>query len=344
MATTNLDSADLKAVLAGGLIKEDVMDQIFDISDITLEFTSRAGKATHDNSYSEWTSDKRQAPNLANKVVDGADITQNDTQVGKRLGNHGQISVKAVQVSSRADASDTIGRARESAYQIMMRGDELRRDVEAISLSGQGSVADDGATVAGQTASVFAQASVNKNLGATGTIGGFNTGTKLFPAVGLGTKRGITETILKNMFQQVWMGGGEGANVLMSTPGVIRQIADFFFTSGAHIATLVEDVGTSANGATAKGAVNLWKTQFGPVVELVANRLQPNPATAVGNILLGDFDYIQLSFQRGYETELLAKTGLSEKWMMSVDWQVQVTCPDCIGAIMDIDEAVAMVA
>jgi hypothetical protein len=40
----------------------------------------------------------------------------------------------------------------------------------------------------------------------------------------------------------------------------------------------------------------------------------------------------------------LAKTGLSEKWMMSVDWQVQVTCPDCIGAIMDVDEAVAMVA
>jgi len=239
MATTNLDSADLKAVLAGGLIREDVMDQIFDISDITLEFTTRAGKATHDNSYSEWTSDKRQAPNLANKVVDGADITQNDTQVGKRIGNHGQISVKAVQVSSRADASDVIGRARESAYQIMMRGDELRRDVEAISLSGQGSIADDGATVAGQTASVFAQSSVNKNLGAAGTIGGFNTGTKLFPAVGLGTKRGVTETMLKNMFQQVWQGGGEGANVLMSTPGVIRQIADFFFTSGAHIATLV---------------------------------------------------------------------------------------------------------
>lgn len=344
MATTNLDSADLKAVLAGGLIREDVMDQIFDVSDITLEFTSRAGKSTHENSYNEWTSDKRAAPNLANKVVDGADITQNDTATGKRIGNHGQISVKAVQVSSRADASDVIGRARESAYQIMMRGDELRRDLEAISLSGQGSIADDGATVAGQTASVFAQSSVNKNMGATGVVPGFQPGTKLITAVGQGTKRGITETMLKDMFQAVWVGGGEGANVLMGTPGAIRRIADFFFTTGAHIATLMEDVGTAAEPVTVKSAVNLWKTQFGPVVALVANRLQPAVSAACSNILLGDFDYIQLSYQRGYETEMLAKTGLSEKWMMSVDWQVDVTCPDCIGIIGDVDEAIAMVA
>ena len=96
--------------------------------------------------------------------------------------------------------------------------------------------------------------------------------------------------MLKNMFQQVWQGGGEGANVLMSTPGVIGKIADFFFTSGAHIATLVEDVGTCAEGATAKGQpVNLWKTQFGPVVELVANRLQPNPAAACREYPVGRF-------------------------------------------------------
>ena len=68
----------------------------------------------------------------------------------------------------------------------MMRGDELRRDVEAISLSGQGSIADDGATIAGQTASVFAQSSVNKNLGATGTIGGFNDGHEAVCSVGWG--------------------------------------------------------------------------------------------------------------------------------------------------------------
>ena len=344
MATTNLDSADLKAVLAGGLVSESVMDKIFDVSKITLEFTSRAGKSTHDNAYNEWTSDKRAAPNLNNAVVDGADITQNDTATGKRLGNQSQISVKAVSVSSRADSSDTIGRARESAYQIMMRGDELRRDVEAISLSGQGSIADDGTTIPGKTASVFAQSSVNKNVGAGGSIPGFVTGTKLIGPIVQGTKRGMTEAMLKSMFQQVWQGGGEGANVLMSTPGVISKLADFFFTSGAHVATMVEDVGTSAEGATAKSAVNLWKTQFGPVVELVANRLQPAAGVNVGNILLGDFDYITLSYLRGYQTEMLAKKGLAETWMMSVDWQVVVTCPDCIGAILDIDETVQMVA
>jgi len=39
--TTALASSDLKAVAAGGLIREDVMNKIWDISKIPLPFTLR---------------------------------------------------------------------------------------------------------------------------------------------------------------------------------------------------------------------------------------------------------------------------------------------------------------
>ena len=149
MADFNLDSADLKGVLRGGLIREDVMNKIFDISRIPLPFTDMVGSGSHKNEYCEWTTDELAQPDVANAVIDGDDATGNDTRTGSRVGNHSQISDKIVRVSYRADASDTIGRAKELAYQLMRRQQELRRDVEAIALENQGSVADDGSSTAG---------------------------------------------------------------------------------------------------------------------------------------------------------------------------------------------------
>lgn len=345
MSTANLDSADLKAVLAGGLLREDVMNEIFDVSEVDLPFTSRAKKGTHDNEYTEWTTDKLAAPNLNNAVIDGADIVQNDTVLGKRLGNHSQISVKAVKVSSRADASDTIGFAKALGYQIDRRGAELRRDIESTALTGQASVADDGATIAGKSAGVFAFCSTNKDVGATGSIPGFNTTTKVFGAIVQGTKRGLTETMVKAQVKAVYNGGSGDRNkmlTLMSTPDAIEKLNDYYFTSGAKIATLTEDVGTGTEPATAKGVVTVVTTPFG-MIEMVPNRLQPIPAAGVANVLIADWDYIELSYLRGFQTEALAKTGLAENWMMDVDWSLKVLNDAAIAAILDIDTTIAVV-
>ena len=52
------DSQDLKAVAAGGLVREDVMDKIWDISSIPLPFMDNVREDSHDNSYCEWTQDE----------------------------------------------------------------------------------------------------------------------------------------------------------------------------------------------------------------------------------------------------------------------------------------------
>ena len=53
MSTANLDSADLKGVPHQGLINEDVMQRIFDISKIPLPLTDRIGTEDAGNAYFE---------------------------------------------------------------------------------------------------------------------------------------------------------------------------------------------------------------------------------------------------------------------------------------------------
>ena len=97
--------------------------QIWDISKLPLPLTDAIGTESSKNEYKEWTVDALSQPDITNAVVDGADATGNNTVLGARVGNHHQISQKVVQVSFRADASDVIGRTKETSYQVMRRRD-----------------------------------------------------------------------------------------------------------------------------------------------------------------------------------------------------------------------------
>ena len=347
MSTANLDSADLKAVTAGGLIREDVMNKIFDISKIPLPFTDLVGSTTAKNEYVEWTQDTLASPNLSNAKVDGADASGNDTVTGARVGNHHQISTKVVRVSYRADASDTIGRTKELAYQVMRRQQELRRDVEAIALSNQASVQDDGNTTAGKVGGLPAWMTSNTSNGASpGANGGFNTGTKLVAARTPGVARALSEATLRSVIQSVYQNGGD-VSVMMTVPSVISKFSQYMLTSGSHVAVIQSDQGKSKEPATALGAVNVFVTDFG-TIKAVPNRLQQtyssSDAATCADVFLLDPSYAALCYLKGYQTDELAKTGLSEQRMMSVDWSLIVHTEKAHGRISDINITTAMAA
>ena len=224
------------------------------------------------------TTDELAAPNLNNAKVDGADAVGNDTVTGTRVGNHHQISDKVVKVSYRADASNTIGRSKELAYQLSRRQQELRRDVEAISLNNQASVADDGNTIAGKAGGLPSWIKTNH---INGTPGGFSTGSGLTVARTPGAPVGLTETNVRTACEQVYTQGGE-ASIMMSRPAVIKQFSSYLFTASARVATLMSDIEGSAEKATAMGSVNVFVTDFG-TLKMVPNRLQPLHAT-VGSV------------------------------------------------------------
>ena len=344
MSTANLDSADLKGVAYGGLIREDVMNKIWDISRIPLPFTDMIGSSTAKNEYKEWTTDELAQPDVTNAVIDGDDASGNDTATGARVGNHHQISDKVVRVSYRADASDTIGRAKELSYQLMRRQQELRRDVEAIALENQASVADNGNDTAGKVGGL---PSWLETTAINGTAGGFNLSTGLTEAWTTGgTPVPLTETNVRDAVENIYQQGGD-PTVMMSIPGVIRKFSEYLFTSSARVGTIMSDQGKSREQAAALGSVSVFVTDFG-ALRLVPNRLQQKQEAAAPDdsafAFILDPEYLSLCYLHGYRTDMLAKTGLAENRQMSVDWSLIVNTEKAHGLIGDIDPSADVTA
>lgn len=347
MAAANYDAAQLETA---GSINEDVMAQIFDISPIDIPYTNRAGTENSSHQFTEWTTDVLAAVDPTNAVIDGADAGTDDSADTTRVGNHHQISDKVLRVSGRARAVNTIGRGDELAYQLLQRGKELRRDCEGIKLINQASVADTGST-AGRLGGVPAWFETNTSRGAGGADGGFAAGLVTLPTVG--TKRALTETILRDVIESAHISGGE-PNVIMVTPKMKRKISEYLFSSSARIGTITTETGQGQNQSVAIGAVDVFVSDFG-ALEIISNRFildylaQDNGGGAYGgadevDVFVMDFMYWATCFLRGFRTEPLAKTGDADNRQMLVDYSVIAKNESSSALIADIDQSVAMTA
>ena len=337
----------LKSVQYGGLINEEVMQKIWDISKVPLVLQDMIGTDDAGNEHCEWTIDELAAPDLSNAYADGHTITtEDDSAVGNRVGNHCQNSMKVVRVSTRARNSNVIGQSDALSYQLIRRQQELRRDVEAIALTSQASVADlrgTGAAIgkAGGLGSWIATATANVTSG-----GGFSLSTGL-TTTPTATKAALTEDNVRDVCQTVFDNGGN-PSIFMSGTSVIRKFSEYLFTSSARVATLMSDQGKSREAAAAVGSVNVFVTDFGITLELTANRLQQADAsvgdgTAYNGYII-DPEYLRVAYLTGYHVEALAKDGLADKRMMHVDWTLKCLNEKALGMIAAIDPAVDMTA
>ena len=344
MAAGNLDGADLLAAIEGGLINEDVMQVITDISDFPLPFTQMIGTGSHTNPYAEWTKDKLADPDLNNAVVDGSDQDANDTRLGTREGNHSQTSVKQVQVSMRADATDNIGRAKETTYQLSRRTQEIRRDQEAMMLAQNPSQIDDGNAVPGLSASLASWMVTNTFRGATGADGGFGaTSPTIVDAPTDGDSRGLTETLVRDAAQSAYEQGGNPSK-LMAVPGLIRKFSEYMFDDTARAGVQTTQTGKVEEASKAIGTVNVFITDFNSVLVFEPNRLQPHTSSAtVSTMFLIDPMGLKLSTLVGLHADQLGKKGLSDNWLASVDWTLKVLDEAMHALIADLDEDIDVV-
>lgn len=344
MSAAYWDESDLKALQAGGLVREDVMDRIWDISKIPLPFTDVVGSGSAGQSYHEWTIDEYPAPDTNNANSAGADASGNDASGGARVGNHCQNSDKALQVTHRAQATNTIGRENERAYQIMRAQEKLHRDVEAMAMLNQGSVADNPGTAVGRAGGFDAWLETNVNVGATGAVGGFNLGTKLVEAATNGTARALSEATLSTVIESAYNNNGN-PTVLMSVPGIIKRLARFLF-GAATIASPVANVRGEGGGTaqTAQGFINVLVTDFGFTLELVPNRLQAYTAGNEATVFGIDPELVSLDYLESYRTYPLGKSGTADKDQVNVDWTLAVYNEKAHFSVRDIDDASAVTA
>lgn len=346
-------SADLKAVLAGGLIAEDVMAKIWDISKIPLPFFDEVGVGEPaDNAYTEWTKDALGAVDTTNALVDGADAAGNQAAGGTRVGNHCQQSDKVVEVTYRASASNVIGRANELAYQLMMRTQELMQDLEAIALMPQGSVADDGNATAGKVGTYPSWVITNDDFGAGGAAAGFQTGTKLVTVPTASTaRRALSVATLKTMVEATYIANGN-VSVLMSRPELTRRLNNYILANPTTFAIAtptanIEGKG-DAIGQYAQGFVTAIVTEFGDVMRIVPNRLQQThvdgSAAACVDLFGIDTSMVEYAYLMALRADPLAKLGTAERRQLLIDWTLRVMEEKAHFCIRDLNHTTAVTA
>lgn len=307
-------------------IREDLTDIISDISPTDTPFISNIGTGAARQRLHEWQNDELAAPNGNNAVVEGDDVDADVADPTVRLNNYVQLMDKAVTVSSTSRAVDNAGYADELAYQLTKRSKELKRDLE-VRACGNYAAAPGAAGAAGEMAGSEAFIRTNADRGTGGAAGTLSAGTSGFvnAAATDGTARAFTEDQLKGVHEAAWTAGGEPDMLLMS--GALKQKASTF--TGLALNRRNQGDGQM----TIIGAADLYVGDFGEI-SFVPSRFTSNRSAQLLDTSLWKVCELQ-----PYSMEELAKTGHSEKRLLSCEKTLQ--CQNELGnaIIADLDPA-----
>jgi hypothetical protein len=255
-------------------LKEDVSDVITRITPTKTPFLSSLKTEKTTQKRYDWQEDALDAA-AANAAVEGADASSATLVATTLRSNYMQILTKTIKVSGSADVALAHGRAKESAYQMSKKMEEIKRDLEYALVATNANFTAGTSSVARLLATSFFMIDAGN----------------VIP----GGAAALTEAMIISALQQLYTVGGE-ASVLMVKPSDAKIIAGFSGATGR--ARQITDRNT-----TVTNNVKVYETPFGDV-KVVMNRFQL--ATAA---LLYDPSYWRLLVFRNWTREVLAKTG-----------------------------------
>jgi len=292
-------NALLKAAVVGE--REDLEDTIYRVAPEETPFTSNIGKQKVKNVLHEWQIQSLTAPDATNQQLEGDDIGTHTAAIQpSRVSVYAGIFRKDGVVSRTVLESDRAGRADEMDYQKMIRGIELRRDMEARMIGNYASNAESGATPR-RCAGALAWVATNDALGSGGSSGGWAS-AGVVSAASNGTQRTFTETLLKGVLVTGFTNGAKYSQAYMS--GTHKQIASAF--------TGIADIRATVSGssqATIYGAADTYVSDFGPITFI------PHAYGLTRDVLLIDPSGWAVGTYSGVQTVKLAKNGDNERWM-----------------------------
>jgi hypothetical protein len=302
-------------------IREDLSNIITNIAPEETPYMSNIRKESISNSLFEWQTDTL-ATAAANKQLEGDDVTSFDAVTATvRLQNYAQISRKTIVLSATEEVVNKAGRKSELAYQIAKRSSELKRDQEFTMLNG--AIAAAGSTsVARGTASLQAFIKTNVDMQTNGASPSYTTLPNSSRTDG--NVRTFTETILKNVIQQVWTAGGT-PKILMVGPVNKQRVSGF-----AGIASSRFNIEGGARPATIIGAADIYVSDFGNVT-VIAQRFQRER-----DAFVIDPEYAGVVTLRPYQQIELAKTGDADKRMLIVEFGHKVYAENAHGIAADL--------
>jgi hypothetical protein len=304
--------------------REDLSDQIYRIDPTDTPFMSAIEREKASAVAHEWQTQALAAVDSTNAVLEGDDATTDAVTATLRLGNICQISDKVARVTGTQAAVEHAGRDDEMAYQEMLKGLELKRDMESI-LCGSNQAKDAGnATSARKTASVLSWIKTNTSKGTAGGAAdpsaADGTGTRTD-----GTPRAFTEAQLKEVLKKCFDAGGKPDTVMVG--GFNKQAFSTFTGRG----TPTED--TKAKKIVA--SVDVYEGDFG-TLKVIANRFS-RPRDAL--VLQTDMWAVAYLNGRKMVSIPLAKTGDSERRQILSEYALVSRNEKASGGVFDLTAA-----
>jgi len=308
-------------------IREDLQDALISISPTETPFMSSVGRRNVANTYFEWPVIELAAASTSNVVIEGEAAPGNDAPTNAiRLANFTQISDKVVEVSDTAEAVNGAGDAQTVAKQIAYKLKELKRDMEQMLVGHNNAAVAGSSGVARETASLSAFLTSNVDRGAGGASGTLSGTTAGFPnaAATDGTLRALTETMLRDVIADCWDAGAEPTIVLCGS-GVKQKISSTF-TGGA---TKFKEIGDKK----IVSAVDIYESDFGQL------QVVPSRFIRSRDVFVLDPSMARVGYLSNTKQTPLARTGHSERRLISVEYGLQVDTEKAHGVIADINPA-----
>jgi hypothetical protein len=304
-------------------IREDLGNIISNISPTQTPFMSNIGTGKASQRLHEWLTDSLAAADGTNKTVEGDDAATDTAPASTRRNNYTQLMDKVVQVSDTSRAVNTAGYTDELAYQLSKKSKELKRDVES-RLCGNYAAVPGNASTAGETAGAVAFIITNASRGTSGAAPTLSGSTSGYPnaAATNGTLRSITEAMLKTVVQSAWSNGGEPSVALAS--GLIKQAMSAF----TGLATQRREAGNKP--MTIIGAADVYVSDFGDI------SFVPSRFTTGRDVLVIDPSLWKVCDLQAYRLDDLAKTGHSDRKMISREFTLECTNEAGNGVIADV--------
>jgi len=267
--------------------KEDISDVITMISPTKTPFTTLVKDGKVHNTIFQWQEDSLASPNLSNAQIDGF-VASDATPVPTVMRNNvTQILAKTVNVAETTDAVSRYGRAKETAYQLGKFAAEVKRDLEAIYLSGQTTAAGNDTTA--RTMNSF-QAQVD---------------TSLLIKTGSATTT-MSEAVLLSTLEAMYVNGVD-PSVIMVPPQEAITIANYAAAAGRY-RTLNTGVGNSQSSIV--NVIDLYVSPYGEV-KVILNRFQLST-----DYLIFDPAMWERPTLRPWSRETLAKVGDSTRMLI----------------------------
>lgn len=297
-------------------IREDLADIIYDITPVETPFLNSVTHGQAENTLFEWQTDSLDTATTTG-ALEGDDAPADVSSATTRLNNRTHIRTRDARVSGTGQSVDTAGRGDELDYQVLKRGREVRRDMEAILLDSNAKVTGAAATPR-ETAGIVSWIATNTDFG-TGGVDPTGDGTDI-PTDG--TQRAFTEDQLKDVLRQCFDSGGM-PDVLMVGP-FNRQIASSF-SAGRTNFQRVED-------STLHATFSVYESDFG-TLRIIPNRFQRARDALVLQMDMWEVDFLP---GRNMATFPLAKTGDSDARQIVSEFGLRAKQEAASGIVRDL--------